>query len=218
MAHIPDGVLAAPVLAGGALVALAGLRYGLRQLDEARLPQAALLAAAFFVASLIKVPVGPSSLHLLLNGLMGLVLGWAAVPALLIALLMQAVFFGYGGLLVLGVNLVIIALPAVLCAGLVGPRLVTASRRGTWTWGAIAGAGAVALSGLLVCLALALSGPEFLPAAQVVLATYGPLMLVEAAVTGSAVVFLQRLAPELLPQVRPEGLAGAKTVCKRGPP
>ena len=39
---------------------------------------AGLLGAAFFVASLIHVPIGFSSAHLILNGLLGVVLGWAA--------------------------------------------------------------------------------------------------------------------------------------------
>ena len=96
MAHIPDGVLSAPVLITGAVVTVGALAVALRRLDYERIPQAAVLSAAFFVASLVSVPVGPSSVHLLLNGLMGLVLGWAAVPAILVALVLQAVFFGFG--------------------------------------------------------------------------------------------------------------------------
>ena len=46
---------------------------------------------AIFVASLVHVPVGPSSMHLVLNGLLGLLLGWAAFPAILVGLLLQAV-------------------------------------------------------------------------------------------------------------------------------
>lgn len=33
------------------------------------------MTAAFFVASLIHVPIGPTSVHLLLNGLLGVVVG-----------------------------------------------------------------------------------------------------------------------------------------------
>ena len=41
---------------------------------------------------------------LVLNGLMGLMLGWAALPAVFTALLLQAVFFGHGGYTTLGVR------------------------------------------------------------------------------------------------------------------
>ena len=74
MAHIPDGVLSAPVLIGGGIVAAGLLAVGLKRLDEERIPRAAVLSATFFVASLIHIPVGPTSVHPLLTGLIGLVL------------------------------------------------------------------------------------------------------------------------------------------------
>lgn len=198
MAHIPDGVLTAPVLAVGASLAAGLLAVAVRRLDHGRIPQAAVLAAAFFVSSLVSVPVGPSSVHLLLNGLMGLVLGWAAVPAILVALVLQAVFFGFGGLLVLGVNTLNLALPALVCAGLFHQALGRARGRAPFWLGATAGALGVLLTGTLVAVALALSDRAFLSAAQVILITYLPLALVEGAVTGAAVAFLHRVTPELL--------------------
>ena len=69
--HISEGVLSAPVLATGAALTAAGCGIGLKKLDYDRVPQVAILTSAFFVASLIHVPIGPSSVHLVLNGLMG---------------------------------------------------------------------------------------------------------------------------------------------------
>jgi cobalt/nickel transport system permease protein len=229
MAHIPDGVLAAPVLVTGALVSTVLVALALRRLDYERLPQAAVLSAAFFVASLIQVPAGPSSVHLLLNGLMGLLLGWTAVPAILVALILQAVFFGYGGVLVLGVNTLNMAVPALVCAlaltaplreggrlaqsergrlprssGLTSVLGRTPERRAFWV-GALAGLLGVALTGALVALSLAASGAAFQAAAWVILAAYVPLALVEALVTGTVVAFLQRVEPGLLPQAETTG-------------
>nr|WP_041603426.1 cobalt transporter CbiM [Thioflavicoccus mobilis] len=198
MAHIPDGVLAAPVLITGAVVTAGAVLVGLRRLDYERIPQAAVLAAAFFVASLIAVPVGPSSVHLLLNGLMGLVLGWAAVPAILVALVLQAVFFGFGGLLVLGVNTMNMALPALICAALFRAPLCRQPGRWGFLIGAGAGALGVLLTGVLIAMALAASGSALVPAAKIILLTYLPLAFVEALVTGAAVTFLGRVAPEIL--------------------
>ena len=82
-----------------------------------------MLSAVFFVASLVHIPIGPTSVHPLLNGLMGIVLGWAAVPAILVALLLQAVFFGFGGITVLGVNVVNMAVPALVVAALIAPAI-----------------------------------------------------------------------------------------------
>ena len=66
--------------------------------------QVGILSSAFFMASLIHVPIGPSSVHLLLNGIVGLLLGWGAFPAILVGLALQAMFFQFGGITVLGVN------------------------------------------------------------------------------------------------------------------
>ena len=66
--HIVDGALTAPILATGAAAAVAGVAVGLRKLDYDRMPQVAVLSAAFFVASYIHLPVGFTSVHLILNG------------------------------------------------------------------------------------------------------------------------------------------------------
>lgn len=199
MAHIPDGVLSAPVLIAGAAAAAAGVAIALKRLDSDRIPQTAVLTAVFFVASLVHIPIGPTSVHPLLNGLMGLVLGWAAVPAILVGLVLQAAFFGFGGITVLGVNTFNIALPALVIAAVIGPPLrATASMRQAALLGALAGGAGVILTALLVCLSLGLSAPAYRPALTVVVASYGPLALVEAALTAGAVSLLRRVKPELL--------------------
>jgi cobalt/nickel transport system permease protein len=185
------------VLLTGAAVTAGALVVALRRLEYEQIPRAAVLSAAFFVSSLITVPVGPSSVHLVLNGLMGLVLGWAAVPAILVALVLQAAFFGFGGLLVLGVNTMNIALPALLCSALFGAFLRRYRANG-FVIGALAGILGITLTGLMVALSLGLSDPAYSVAAKVILATYAPLLLVEAVVTGAIVGFLWRVAPELL--------------------
>ncbi|WP_165659331.1 energy-coupling factor ABC transporter permease [Sutterella wadsworthensis] len=102
--HIAEGVLSAPVLITGAAAAAAGIAVGLKRLDESRLMTAGLVGAAFFIASLIHVPIGVSSAHLLLCGLVGVMLGVSAYPVIFTALLLQGVLFEFGGLAVLGVN------------------------------------------------------------------------------------------------------------------
>jgi cobalt/nickel transport system permease protein len=113
--HISEGVLSAPVLVSGAALTVVGTAIGLKKLDYDRIPQVAMLAATFFVASLVHVPIGPSSVHLILNGLLGLLLGWIAFPAILVGLILQALLFQFGGFTTLGVNGIIMALPAVAC-------------------------------------------------------------------------------------------------------
>jgi cobalt/nickel transport system permease protein len=198
MAHIPDGVASAPVLIAGAAATVGLLTLAIRRLDYERIPQAAVLSATFFIASLVSVPVGPSSVHLILNGLMGVILGWAAVPALTVALTLQALFFGYGGLAVLGLNTLNLALPALLCGLTFSRPLRDASGRRAFWLGAAAGTLGVCLSGVMVSGSLALSSSDYLPAAGVILATYLPLLIAEAAITGAIASFLIRVSPEIL--------------------
>jgi len=198
MAHIPDGVLSAPVLAGGAALAAGGLALGLRRLDEAEIPKTAVLASTFFVASLIAVPVGPSSVHLLLSGLMGLVLGVRAIPAIFVGLMLQAVLFGFGGITSLGVDLVNIAFPGV-AAGLIGrPMLARAQGWRAAAIGATVAAFSVAGTAGCVSLALALSSADYLPSLKVIALTYLPLAAAEAVLTGFVVSYLKMVKPETL--------------------
>jgi cobalt/nickel transport system permease protein len=196
--HISEGVLAAPVLLSGAVLAAAGTAVGLKKLKYDSAPRAAILASAFFLASLIHVPVGPSSVHLVLNGLLGVILGWAAFPAILIALALQAVLFQYGGLTSLGVNVFNMALPAVAAYYLFGAWIKSDRVRLSWTACFLAGAGAVLASGTLMGLSLFLSGESFLTAAKVIVAAHLPVMLIEGLVTAVCVQFLKKVRPEVL--------------------
>jgi cobalt/nickel transport system permease protein len=197
MAHIPDGVLSTPVLLAGAMAAAAGVAWGLRRLEPVRIPQVAVLSAVFFVASLVHLPAGPSSVHLMLNGLMGIALGAAAFPAILVALTLQAVLFGFGGLLVLGVNVTDMAVPAVL-AGLLFRLLAGGEPRRDGILAGVLSAGAVLLTALMVAGALSLSGSEFIPAARLVVVTTLPVAVVEAVFTAAAIGLLARVRPGML--------------------
>jgi cobalt/nickel transport system permease protein len=195
--HIVDGALSMPVLVAGSAIAIAGIGFGIRQMPIDKIPSAGILSATFFVASLVHVPIGPSSVHLIVNGLAGLVLGWAAFPALFVALLLQAVFFGFGGLTVLGVNTVDIALPAVIVYYVCRPGIVRASPPVAAIWGAIGGALAIALTTVCVGIALAFSGDEFVLAAKLVFMAHIPVMAIEAVLTAAAVYLVRRVKPEL---------------------
>jgi cobalt/nickel transport system permease protein len=198
MAHIPDGVLSVPVLVGGGVVTAAALAYALKKLDEDSLPRVAVLAALFFVASLIGVAIGPTSVHLLLSGLMGLIIGWAAVPAVFVGLVLQAVFFGFGGVTTLGVNTMNIALPGVLWAMLFAPLLANATPRRAAMVGATVAVLSVASTAVMVALALTLSDAGYTLSARIVLLSYGPRLVGEAILTGFACAFLVRVSPDIL--------------------
>ena len=195
--HISEGVLSGPVLAGGWALAAVGTAVGLKRLDYDRLMTVAIVSAAFFVASLIHVPIGPVSAHLILNGLMGAILGLAAFPAICIALLLQAILFQYGGLIVLGVNTFDMAFPAVLGALLFGPLLRAGGTKrafGAFCCGFFGVLGA----GLLTAMALGLSGEAFTATAKTILLAHVPIMVIEGILTTMAVGFLAKIRPEML--------------------
>jgi cobalt/nickel transport system permease protein len=196
--HIVDGALAPEVLIGGGVLAVAGLAMGLRKLPIDKIPATGVLSATFFVASLIHVPVGPSSVHLIMSGLAGLVLGWSSFPALFVGLLLQAIFFGFGGLTVLGVNTFNIAFPAVV-AGLLFRGMVSRSNPVTAAViGGCAGAFSIALTTVFVAIALGLSGDAFVPAAKLVFFAHIPIMLIEGLVSAAAVYLIAKVKPGLL--------------------
>lgn len=196
--HISEGVLSGQVLASGAVLAVAGTAIGLKKITYDRIVHVAILASAFFVASLIHINIGPASAHLILNGIVGLLLGFAAFPAILTALLLQSILFQYGGLTALGVNVLIMALPAVLSHYLLYP-LLGKSARLTFIGGFLAGLCSILLSSLLLGSALWLTDKNFLETSLIIISANIPVMIIEGIITGFCVSFLIKVYPEILP-------------------
>jgi cobalt/nickel transport system permease protein len=196
--HISEGVLSGPVLLAGGALAAAGTAVGLKKLDYDHIARAGLLAAAFFVASLIHVPIGPSSVHLILNGIVGLMLGWGAFPAIVVALFLQGVLFQYGGLTTLGVNTLIMAVPAVVCFYLCGP--LVCRRRAVALPAAFAcGFGSILLGAVVAGAALMFTEENFLEVTLLIITAHIPVMVIEGLITVFCVTFLCQVQPGLLP-------------------
>ena len=203
--HIYEGILAATthgkeVLALGAAAAAAGTAVGLYKLDYERIPRVAVLSSAFFVISLIHLPLGPTTVHPTLNGLMGLILGWAVFPAMLVALLLQAVFVPpFGGLTTLGLNTLVMATPGVLCHYLFRRPVRSNSERTVFAAGLAAGALAILLGAALGGTALLLAGRDYFQQITYMFVGFHLLLIaIEGLVTGSVVLLLRKVRPELL--------------------
>lgn len=196
--HISEGVLSPEILVAGAILAAAGVGKGLRGLDPAKIPSMGILSAAFFVVSLMHVPIGPASVHLTLNGLLGIILGWKAFPVILIGLALQALLFQFGGITTLGVNTFNIALPAVICYYLFGGGVNLRAGRTVFILAAFgAGFFAVFLAGILVGFSLYLTGEVFLPAVKLIVAAHLPVMIIEGILTATCALFLSKVKPEI---------------------
>lgn len=192
--HIAEGVLSPLVLGTGFLITGIGTYAGIRHLRNEQIIPCGILAAVFFLASLIHVPVGISSAHLIAAGLLGILLKTAAYPTILTALLLQGLFFQFGGITVLGVNCATMATAACLAGALF--RLL--SRYNMFLAGFIAGAVGVLAAALFTAAALAFSEEGFVTAAKALFLAHIPIMLAEGILTGGTVTFLARMRPEIL--------------------
>ncbi|MCK8823638.1 cobalt transporter CbiM [Fuchsiella alkaliacetigena] len=201
--HISEGVLAAPVLAAGAAVAAGGVAVGLKDLDDQDIPKTSIITSALFIASLIHVPLGPTSVHLVLNGLAGVFLGWKVFPAFLIAFFLQAVLFQHGGLTTLGVNVSIVAVPALICYYLF--RSVVERKRGGLkvlsVSSFVCGALGVLLTVIMLMFALVFTQDSFMEMANLILLSHLPVMLIEGVLTAICVVFIVKTKPEAMQEI-----------------
>jgi cobalt/nickel transport system permease protein len=196
--HISEGVLSGPILLSGGALAAAGTAIGLKNLDYDRIAQVGILSSAFFVASLVHVNIGPSSVHLILNGIVGLLLGWAAFPAILVALTLQSLFFQFGGITALGVNTVNMALPAVLCYYLFGP-LIKKEKSIAIAASFACGFLSVFFAAILLGISLIFTEENFWEVSMLVVMANFPVMVIEGIVTVFFIAFLKKVHPAMLP-------------------
>ena len=196
--HISEGILSAPVLVTGVALTATAVGYSLKKMEHKEVPKVAILSSVFFVASLIHVPVGPSSVHLILNGIIGVLLGWSAFPAILVALALQGVLFQFGGITTLGVNTFNMALPAIICFYLFNRGVRNENNFIALTLAFICGFLAVLLSGVMVAAALVFTGEPFMQIAKLVLIAHLPIMIIEGILTAFCIGFLRKVRPEIL--------------------
>lgn len=221
--HISEGIMTLPVLSTGWAVTAGLLALSLRRINSAgqstnnaqgrvldsMLPKMAVFASAFFLASLVRVPIGATSAHFALLGLMGLTLGWGSFPAIFMALVLQALLFQFGGLASLGVNACIMGIPALLTYALFS-RAVTHSSSAHATGNTftrlgragiaafLAGALPIVLGTALIFAALMASHAALASTAGLLAAASLPLAFMEGLVTLFAVGFLRKVAPDML--------------------
>jgi cobalt/nickel transport system permease protein len=202
--HIADGVLPLSVTAACYAATLAGVALSLRRINQGDLPKIAVVTSSFFVASLVHLPLGPTSVHLLLPGLVGVLLGPAALLSITVGLFLQSLLFQFGGLTALGANSMMMGLPALVC-GVLYHRFQGQRRRRQILVGGVLSAGGVLLAGLLLAGLLATGGEDFWGVAGMALVAHLPVMLIEGVVGGCTIGFLLRVKPELVaaPMSRP---------------
>ncbi|MDR2943964.1 MAG: CbiM family transporter [Methanosarcinales archaeon] len=227
--HISDGVLPAWVLVAGWGVLITTLaitaawsRKKIGNISE-KIPLIAVVTAAFFIACLVSLPVPPTSLHLVLSGLVGILLGPLAPICIFIGLLLQALLFHNGGVTVLGVNGAVMGLPAVL-AWFVFKALT--KKANTAISAGLASAFSIFISTVLLAVIFAAAGIHFgglaeladiasgIPVLSSVVSALAnsafgrtvvllllmnlPLMIIEGIIGAFIVPFIEKVKPEML--------------------
>lgn len=197
--HISEGVLSPPVLMASAAVSALCITIGLRKLSAERMMSVALFAAVFFVITLVHIPLGAAGeVHLFLSGLLGVLLGWSAFPAIFVALVLQAFLFQFGGVTAIGFNTAATALPAVVCAWLFKDALVGKNAYMAALASFFCGAGAIVITAVLGAAGIFLSGNSMGLSATAMLLGHLPVAFVEGLLTAGIVSYIRQVRPQML--------------------
>jgi cobalt/nickel transport system permease protein len=195
--HISDGVLPTSVALGGYALSAVLVVWSARRSPSRELPKLAVMTAAFFVASLVHVPFGPTSVHLIIPGLTGALLGPSAFLSIGLGLLLQSLLFQFGGITALGANALMMGLPALACGWFFQTFKGATSLRQSIV-GGLAGAFGTVLAAMLLAVLLATGGEDFFGVAKIALLAHVPVVIIESLVSAFTVGFLARVKPELL--------------------
>lgn len=229
--HIPDGYLSPQTCAAAYAVAVPTLAVASRRVSAVlrtkQVPLLAMFAAVSFLVMMFNVPIPDgTTAHAVGAAIIAIVLGpWAAVIAVSVALLFQALLFGDGGVLAYGANVVNMAIlmPFVGYAGyrlIAGRSALTATRRVVAA--GLAGFVGINAAGLATAIELGIQPDLFHTAAGAPL--YSPYHLsqsipamalahvivagpVEAVLTAGVFGYLVRANPSALAATHP-GLTG----------
>lgn len=195
--HISDGVLPVSITIGCYAATIALTAVGVRKTPAESLPKVAVVTSAFFVSSLIHVPLGPTSVHLLLPGLVGILLGPSAFISIVLGLTLQSMLFQFGGITALGANSIMMGIPALMI-GWLFKQLKGSTLKGHAIAGALGGfLGTILSVGFLAAL-LYTGGEDFLGVGKIAFIASLPVSIIEAIIAYFTVIFLFKVKPELL--------------------
>jgi cobalt/nickel transport system permease protein len=205
--HIPDGFLSIAIALFCWILAIVSLaiavRHAQRDFDERLAPLAGVMAAFIFAGQLINFPVaGGTSGHLIGATLVFVVLGpWLGLLAMTAVIILQALLFQDGGLIVMGANILVMG----IIPGMVGYGFFQlAQHKSGWVKTAVIGTGAwlsVIAAALITTLLLGFSGTTSLDIAiPFMLGIHALIGIGEALITIAAFNFIIRTRPALLSQ------------------
>lgn len=198
--HLSDGVLSMPAVVATSAVAGGMIVKAVKDVEEEEIPKISLMTATFFTFALISFPVGPSSVHPLLGGLIGIILGTKSTIAIFIGLLLQAIIFQHGGLTTLGMNTIMVAVPAIV-SHKVFSKCVK-NKKSLIFSSALAGGLSVILTVVILVGVLFFSsdtyGEGFFSVINILILGHLPLAIGEAVLTAVVINFVYKVRPNVL--------------------
>ena len=238
--HIPDGYLSPATCAVLYLAAApfwaTALRRTKRLLNTRLVPLLSVFAAFSFVVMMFNIPLpGGTTGHAIGVGIAAIVLGpWGAMLAISVALLIQALFFGDGGITAFGANSFNMAIVGSLVASFVYRLIANRAAIGsTRRVVAAALAGYAAINAAAFCAAVEFGVQPALFHDQTGAPLYAPYPLsiaipammighltfaglAEMIAAGGVVAYLQRSDPALLKLTAPDAPAAENVSEKSG--
>lgn len=194
--HISDGIISIEVATVSAVATLAFCVYSFKNLTNEKIALVASMSALFFVTSFIHIPFGVTQIHLMLIGFIGIFLGSLAFISIAIALILQALLLGFGGLSSLGANILVMALPAYLVYLIFKLRILKKLNEKVKFF--LVGFLGVFISSLLLFSVLVFSKDEYLAVAYSIIAVNIPTMILEGLVTMFLLLYIKKSMPKLL--------------------
>ncbi len=200
--HIPDGFLDLKTSITTYLISGVSISMALKQLnknfEEKNIPTLGLLGAFIFAAQMINLPIaGGTSGHLMGGVLAMLIAGpWAAVVVISTILFIQAIIFMDGGIIVLGANILNMAVVQVFLGYFIfykSKRIVSSYKIRTF----LAAFLSMEISAALVALELAFS--QTITLSKVLPAMLGWHFLIgilEGIITLIIIIYLKKVAPD----------------------
>ena len=206
--HIPDGFLSLAVSIACWVLAVAGIALALwrsrKELGERQVPLMGVLAAFIFAAQMLNFTVaGGTSGHLLGAALAVILLGpWAGALVMTTVVAIQALLFQDGGLVVMGANILNMAIIGPLVAYGVYRGIQTLARGARWglfVGGFVAAWASVVVASAACAIELAFSGTSPLQIALPAMIVIHMLIGVgEGLITLGALAFVRLVRRDLL--------------------
>lgn len=194
--HISDGVLSLETTIIVSAVSALALFKAIKELKNEDISLTAVASAMFFIASFIHIPFGVTQIHLILLGVIGILISWSSFVAIFVALLLQALLLGYGGISSLGVNLFIMAAPAVIIYYLYNLQIVKNLNEKINFF--LVGFLGTFFATLFLTLILYFSKEEFNYAAFSIFSVNIITMIIEGIVSMFLLLFIKKVYPKIL--------------------